>query len=98
MYPPQQQQIGYIGYMVPQATETNGPAIASLVLGIVSLFISWIPFFGLAMPIVGLVMSSIGMKRLSGKGMAVAGLVLSIIALVVGGCISIITITSFFRY
>ena len=61
-------------------------AIASLVLGIVSLVLS---FFGLGIisvftAIVGIILGVLGRKNQEKKGMATAGLVCSIIALVLG--------------
>ncbi|CAN2326312.1 DUF4190 domain-containing protein [Fusobacterium sp. oral taxon C10] len=61
-------------------------AIASLVLGIVSLVLS---FFGLGIisvftAIVGIILGVLGRKDPEKKGMATAGLVCSIIALVLG--------------
>ena len=87
----QPQPVGYVGVM-PRPTQTNGPGIASLVLGIIGGIICWIPFVGLPLPIVGLVLATVGMKRIDGKGLAIAGLVLSIIALVVSACITVLTI------
>lgn len=83
MYP----QGGFTGY-VAQPTQANGPGIASLVLGIIGVFTFWFPFVGLAISIVGLVLATLGMKRIDGKGLAIAGLVLSIIALVLSGCVT----------
>ena len=61
-------------------------AIASLVLGIISLVLS---FFGLGMisvftVIIGIILGVLGRKDPETKGMATAGLVCSIIALVIG--------------
>lgn len=61
-------------------------AIASLVLGIISLVLS---FFGLGIisvftAIIGIILGVLGRKDLEKKGMATAGLVCSIIALVLG--------------
>ena len=61
-------------------------AIASLVLGIISLVLS---FFGLGMisvftAIIGIILGVLGRKDPEKKGMATAGLVCSIIALVIG--------------
>ena len=59
-----------------------------MVLGIIAVLTFWFPFIGLPLSIIGLVLSSVGMKRIDGKGFAVAGLVLTIIALVLSGCIA----------
>lgn len=64
-----------------QAPVTNGKAIASLVLGILSIVVPWI---GLIFGIIGIVLSSKAKKEIanyqqSGHGLAVAGLVTSIV-------------------
>jgi hypothetical protein len=61
-------------------------AIASLILGIISLVLS---FFGLGIisvftAIIGIILGVLGRKDPEKKGMATAGLVCSIIALVLG--------------
>jgi hypothetical protein len=91
MYPPQQAYAPYSGYRTGQ---TNGPGIASMVLGIVAVVTFWFPFFGLVVSIVGLALAAVGMKRIDGKGFAIAGLVLSIIALVLAGCVTASTIAA----
>ena len=83
--PPQPVYMPYGGY---RATQTNGPGIAGMVLGIISVLIFWFPFIGLPISIVGLVLSSVGMKRIEGKGFAVAGLVLTIIGVILSACIA----------
>lgn len=61
-------------------------AIASLVLGICAIVFSFLPglgFLGLVLAIIGLVLGVLGRKREPERsGMATAGMVLSIIALV----------------
>ena len=69
---------------MPAATvgdsKRNGQATAGLVLGIISLVMFW--FWPICMPvgIVGIVMAALGMKSQK-KGMAIGGLVTSIIGL-----------------
>jgi hypothetical protein len=70
---------------------TNGLAIAGMVLGIVGLVLAFIPcvgwILGIILGIVGAALSGIGLasanKSGSGKGMAISGLILSILAIVV---------------
>ena len=83
---PMYQQPGY----VPQPAGSppgKGAAIAALVLGIVSLGIMWIPvlnYISIVTAIIGVVLGVVAQKKLTpdtGRGMATAGLVCSIIAL-----------------
>ncbi len=66
----------------PQIQPTSGLAVASLVLGIVGIFLSWIT---LMIPsILGIVFGAVAIKQcndkgLNGRGMAIGGLVCSII-------------------
>ena len=100
-YPPPQgmymPQPGYPGY-VPVPAQTNGAGIAGMVLGILGLMMFWFWPLGVPISIVGLVLASIGMRRIEGKGFAVAGLVLTIIALVLSGCVAIASIATMHSY
>ena len=69
-----------------------GFAIAGLVLGIIAIVSSWYPVCGLPIPIIGIVMSALGRRSVSYRTMATVGLVLSIIALVIGFIITSIVI------
>lgn len=63
--------------------QSNGLAIASMVLGIVSLILTCIlPYVSWVLAIVGIVLAAI-VKKKAKSGMATAGLVCSIIALAV---------------
>ena len=74
-------------YFVPQS---NGIAVAAGVVGIISLLVSFIPFFGLVgIPggVVALVLGIIGRQRANSmgglsKGMAITGIVTGTIAIV----------------
>ena len=68
--------------------QSNGMAVASLVLGILSILFVWIPFIGLVSWIlapVGLVLGLVALNKPAGKGMAIAGSICSGIGLL--GCI-----------
>jgi len=62
------------------AQKGNGLAIASLVLGILSLCASGVIWCGGILSVVGIVLGALGINS-KGKGMAIAGLVLSIVGL-----------------
>lgn len=73
------------GYVQPQS---NGLAVASLVLGILSILFVWIPFIGLVSWVlapIGLVLGLVALKNPYGKGLAIAGSICSGIGLL--GCI-----------
>ena len=65
---------------------TDNFALAGLILGISSLVAEWIPYLSiLAIPaaIVGIVLSAKGLKSNTKRGMAMGGLVCSIVALAI---------------
>jgi uncharacterized membrane protein len=64
----------------------NGMAIASLVLGIVSVLIVWIPVVGMlgtVMALVGLVLGILSLRKLEGRGLAIGGIVCAGVSLVI---------------
>ncbi|MDB4303470.1 DUF4190 domain-containing protein [Desulfosarcina sp.] len=72
----------------PVENKTSGKAIASLVLGIASIFIGWIPILGWAAVILALVFGFGALKqikhnpKIEGKGMAIAGIIMGFIGLI----------------
>ncbi|MDQ3306466.1 MAG: DUF4190 domain-containing protein [Actinomycetota bacterium] len=85
------------GYGQPQRQPSNGIGIAALVVGIISLVISWVPFLGLLLAIVAIVLGVLGIRKASrgeatNKGMAITGVVTGGLALLVGAFITISTI------
>jgi len=60
-----------------------GLAIASLVIGIIGVGAWCIPICGVPLNIGGLVMGAMGMKS-TNRGMAIAGIVLNVLALIAG--------------
>lgn len=76
--------------VVTQPSSSSGVAVASLILGIGALFVSLGPvigWFSIPFALVGLVLGVIGISRASrgfeGRGLAIAGVVTSVIALLV---------------
>lgn len=62
---------------------TSGLAIASMVLGIVSLCISCIPIVAIICSILGLVFGCISLRgNKPGRGMAIAGIITSIVSII----------------
>ena len=74
------------GMVPPQSEEGGGQAIAGLVLGIVSIVLSWTPVIGLIAGVVGLILSLMGRKSFSRRTIAIVGLILSIIGGVFSLC------------
>lgn len=81
-----------------RTTPKNGLGVAGMVLGIIGLVFSFIPVVGLIawpLSIVGVVLSGVGVNyvrtgRADNKGVAIAGLVTSVIALVM--CVLWVTV------
>lgn len=69
-----------------------GWGITALILGILSFLVALIPFLGLTLSIIAIPISIVAIKKNNGKGMAIAGLVFAIVALVVGLAASIISV------
>ncbi len=72
-----------INIQPPAAAPSNGLAVTALVLGILALVFFWLPFLGWIPAILGLIFGLIAMQRNEGRGMAVAGVVCSAIALAI---------------
>jgi hypothetical protein len=72
-----------INIQAPIAQPTNGLAVASMILGIIAIFTFWIPFLGWVPVILGLVLGLIAFSQPYGRGMAIAGVVCSGLALAV---------------
>lgn len=64
--------------------KSNGAAVASLVLGIIGLCTGWLYGLGCILGIIGIVLSAKSKKDIGGSGIATAGLVLGILAVVFG--------------
>ena len=90
--PPVYQQPVYVNAPAPDG---KGMAIASLVLGILAVVI---PYAGTACAIVGLILGIMGKKKMdeagAPSGMAMAGIILSIIALVASIIITVVCVSA----
>lgn len=62
----------------PVEQPSNGIGTAGFVLALVTVFFSWLPFVGVLTWILGVVFSAIGLGR-KPRGLAVAGLIISLI-------------------
>lgn len=77
---PVQTQYVYAQPPVQQNNSRYGMAIAAMVLGIVSACTCWV---GVPLAIVGLILGILGLKTPKGKGMAIAGIVISAVVLAI---------------
>jgi hypothetical protein len=89
---PQQQQQPQFPAAPPQTHQSagNGMAVAGFVMGLLSIFLFWIPCLGSIFPLLGLIFSGVGISNAKkpdrngkGRGLAIAGLVLSLITLII---------------
>ena len=71
---------------VQTAAPTNGLGVGGFVTGLLGLVLCWVPWIGILLAGVGIVLSGIaipqGKKKGAGNGLAIAGLVCGIIALI----------------
>lgn len=69
---------------VPNAGQSKGLAIASMVLGIISVVLFCIPYIGIPCGVIALILGGVSLAtKKGGKGMAIAGLVCGIIGIAV---------------
>ncbi len=96
-YPPQPYGYGGVppGYGVRQPR--NGLAITSMVLGIIGVATCWLTFPGIIFGILAMIFGGVGLARartdrVSNKGMAIAGLVTGVLAVVIGSVLLYFTL------
>lgn len=84
--PPQQGYYAQPPVIVQPSAPTNGLGVAGFVTGLLGLLLCWVPWLGILLAGVGIVLSGIaipqGKKNGAGNGLAIAGLVCGIIALI----------------
>jgi hypothetical protein len=67
--------------VIIQTEKSNGIGTAGFVLALIALFLGWVPFLGWIVWMLGLIFSAVGLTR-QPKGLAIAGLVISLIGIV----------------
>lgn len=60
----------------------SGFGVASMVLGIIALVISCCAYISIPLAILAVILGAVGIKKNSGKGMAIAGLICGLISLI----------------
>ena len=70
--------------------KNNNVAIAGLIIGVFSLLGCWVPIWNLILSVSGIVCSAIGLAHKGRSGMAIGGLVTSIIALLIAIVVTVI--------
>jgi serine/threonine protein kinase len=71
------------------APQSSGAALASLITGIIGLFLSWIPFLGFFLGLISIILGAVGQKDKqklpsSNKSSGIAGIVLGSITMIIG--------------
>ena len=95
MAPQNMPPYGYAPVPVQPEKPMNGIGLAGMIFGIFSYIFCWVPVFGLILSLVGVILSGVGMgrrERCRLNGFAIAGLVLSILGLVVALIMTIIVL------
>ncbi len=64
-----------------QEKQSNGVGTAGFVLALIALFLGWVPILGWVVWVLGLILSFVGVFK-KPKGMAIAGLVISLIGII----------------
>jgi hypothetical protein len=64
-----------------QEKKSNGVGTAGFVLALIALFLGWVPVLGWVVWVLGLILSFVGVFK-KPKGMAIAGLVISLIGII----------------
>jgi hypothetical protein len=80
----------YVPYSVPTTVPEPGDsfALASMILGIIAAAVGFIPVIGICLApapaIIGIVLGALGLKSERRRGMAIAGIILSVVGLFAG--------------
>lgn len=73
-------------YVQPSTPPGNGLGVAGFVTGLLGLVLCWVPAFGIILAILGVVLSGVGIavgkKKGAPVGLAIAGLVCGIVAVI----------------
>ena len=67
--------------LINKRKKSNGVGTAGFVLALIALFLGWVPVLGWIVWILGLILSFVGVFK-KPKGMAIAGLVISLIGII----------------
>jgi hypothetical protein len=67
--------------VIIQTEKSNGIGTAGFVLALIALFLGWVPFLGWIIWMLGLIFSAVGVFK-QPKGLAIAGLVISLIGII----------------
>ena len=64
-----------------QSQQANGVGTAGFVLALIAIFLGWVPVLGWILWVLGLILSFVGVFK-KPRGLAIAGLVISLICLI----------------
>ncbi|MDD2278588.1 MAG: hypothetical protein PHS05_05965 [Bacteroidales bacterium] len=76
-----QSQSGQTVIIQQSDKKSNGVGTSGFVLALIALFLGWVPFLGWILWLLGLILSFVGVFK-EPKGLAIAGLVISLIGII----------------
>jgi len=72
----------------------NGWAIGAFIVAILGLLASWVPYVGVPAPIVAVILGIVGLRKAkvlnTGRGMAVAGVIIGAVALLIALVVTVV--------
>lgn len=83
------------GYGQPPVAPRNGAGIAALILGILSILLSWLLGLGLVPGVIGLVLGVVGLRRArrgraTNRGTALVGVITSVVGIVLSLVVAVL--------
>jgi lysylphosphatidylglycerol synthetase-like protein (DUF2156 family) len=89
------QQVIVIGEPIPDKRTTKNLAICSLVLGILAIVFSFLPYIGIILALIALPQGIVSLvQKRPGKGLAIAGIITAVFGIITSGLFILIYVVA----